>query len=139
LKNSPELRYNKPLKQTVTRGSTNRVEKMRQPENHIGTIDEARSEWLKARERAAELANKLFQPGSGYGDPEARASDEHLLQSARHDAENLYREYNDIERRKIELKMLDLQRSQRLATWASFVVAAAVGLATIANIVVALL
>lgn len=35
--------------------------------------------------------------------------------------------------------MLDLQRSQRLATWASFVVAAAVGLATIANIVVALL
>ena len=112
---------------------------MRQSEKHNGTIDEARSEWLKARERAAELANKLFQPDSGYGDPEARASDEHLLQSARHDAENLYREYNDIERRKIELKMLDLQRSQRLATWASFVVAAAVGLATIANIVVVLL
>ena len=85
------------------------------------------------------MLNKLFQPGSGYGDPEAQASDEHLLQSARHNAENLYREYNDIERRKIEHKMLDLQRSQRLATWASFVVAAAVGFATITNIVVALL
>ena len=48
---------------------------MRQPEKHNSNIDEERSEWLKARERAAELANKLFQPGSGYGDPEARASD----------------------------------------------------------------
>jgi len=35
--------------------------------------------------------------------------------------------------------MLDLQRSQRLAIWASFVIAAAVGLATIANIMVVLL
>ncbi len=82
---------------------------MRQPEKHNGNIDEARSEWLKVHERAEELANKL------------------------------YREYNDIERRRIEFKMLDLQRSQRLASWASFVVAAAVGLATIVNIVVALL
>ncbi len=89
--------------------STDGVEKMRQPEKHNGNIDEARSEWLKVHERAEELANKL------------------------------YREYNDIERRRIEFKMLDLQRSQRLASWASFVVAAAVGLATIDNIVVALL
>ena len=40
--------------------STNRVEKMRQPEKHNCNIDEARSEWLKARELAAELAKQTF-------------------------------------------------------------------------------
>ena len=55
---------------------------------------------------------------------------------ARADAERLFREYQDLERRHTQQQMLQLQRSQQLATWASFCVAAAVGLATIAGIVV---
>jgi hypothetical protein len=35
--------------------------------------------------------------------------------------------------------MLELQRSQRLATWASFAVAAVVGVATVVSTVIALL
>ncbi|MBX3178323.1 MAG: hypothetical protein KF886_13260, partial [Candidatus Hydrogenedentes bacterium] len=77
---------------------------------------------------ASNLASELFQLGSGYGDPDARAQDELRLESARLDAERLFREYHDLDRREMELKMLDLQRSQRLATWASFSVAAVVGL-----------
>lgn len=87
---------------------------------------------------ASKLAAELFQPGTGYGDPEARAADEHRLQSARLDAERLFREYYDLDRRDMELKMLDLQRSLRLATWASFAVAVVVGLATVISTVIAL-
>jgi len=103
-----------------------------------GNVDVARDRWLEASERASQLATELFQPGSGYGDPDARAADEHRLQSARHDAERLFREYHDIDRRDMELKMLELQRSQRIATWASFTVAAVVGLATIVSTLIAL-
>jgi len=102
-------------------------------------IEAARKKWLAATEQASQLATELFQPGSGYGDPDARAQDEHRLQSARHNAERLFQEYHDLDRRDIELKMLGLQRSQRLATWASFAVAAVVGVATIVSTVVALL
>lgn len=35
-------------------------------------VNEARDRWLVANEHTANLANELFQPGSGYGDPEAR-------------------------------------------------------------------
>ena len=98
----------------------------------------ARAKWIEASERASKLAAELFQPGSGYGDPDARAADEHRLQSARHEAERLFREYHDLDRRDTELKMLDLQRSQRLATWASFAVAAVVGLATVISTLIAL-
>ncbi len=102
------------------------------------TVEQARSRWLEASERASQLAADLFQPGSSYGDPDARAADEHRLQSAKHDAERLFREYHDLDRREMEFKLLDLQRSQRLATWASFAVAAVVGLATIVSTIVAL-
>lgn len=98
----------------------------------------ARSKWIEASERASQFAADLFQPGSGYGDPEARAQDEHHLQSARHEAERLFREYHDLDRRDMESKMLKLQRSQRLATWASFAVAAVVGLATVVTTLVVL-
>jgi hypothetical protein len=101
-------------------------------------VEAARAKWLAASEAASKLAAELFQPGSGYGDPDARAADEHRLQSARLDAERLFREYHDLDRREMELKMLDLQRSQRLATWASFAVAAVVGLATVVSTLVAL-
>ena len=99
----------------------------------------ARTRWLEASARASNLGCELFQPGSGYGDPEARMQDEHKLQSARLEAERLFREYNDLERRTLESKMVMLQRSQRLATWASFAVAATVGAATIVKTVIDLL
>jgi len=101
-------------------------------------VDAARARWLQASDHASQLAAALFQPESGYGEPEARMADEHRLQSARHEAERLFQEYHDLDRREMELKMLDLQRSQQMATWASFAVAAVVGLATVVSILVAL-
>ena len=101
-------------------------------------VETARAKWLSASECASQLAAELFQPGSGYGDPEARSADEHRLRSARRDAERLFREYHDLDRRDIESRMLELQRSQRLATWASFTVAAVVGVATVVSTLVTL-
>jgi hypothetical protein len=103
------------------------------------TAAEARSQWLAASDRASKLAAELYQPGSGYGDPDARMQDEHRLQSAREEAERLFREYHDLDKSGMELEMLKLQRSQRLATWASVVVAAAVGLATVVDIILNLM
>ena len=111
---------------------------MTQPQKLTNDVEAARARWLSASDCASQLAAKLFQPGSGYGAPEARAADEHCRQSAKHDAERLFREYHDLDRRDMELKMLDLQRSQRLATWASFAVAAVVGAATVVSTLVAL-
>jgi|GEM_PF-1827706 len=108
--------------------------------SYKSTIDVAgaRDRWLLASDRAAQLAAELFQDGSGYGDPNARIADEHRLQSARIEAERLFREYHDLDRRDTELKMFELQRSQRLATWASFTVAAVVAVATIVSTLAAL-
>ncbi len=111
---------------------------MTRPQLSNSDVEAVRARWLSASESASRLAAELFQLGSGYGDPEARAADEHHLQSARHDAERFFREYHDLDRRDIELKMLELQRSQRLATWASFTVAAVVGVATVVSALVAL-
>ncbi len=102
------------------------------------TIEQARGRWLDASERASKVSDELFEPGSGYGDPDALAEARHRLHSARLEADRLFREYYDLDRRDQAEKMLELQRSQRLATWASFAVAAVVGLATVINIVVAL-
>ncbi len=97
-------------------------------------VDKARDRWEVANEEALKLSAMLFQPGSGYGDPDARKDDEQRLISARHEAEVRYREFQDLDRRNLDLKMLALQRSQRSATWASFAVALVVGVATIVNI-----
>lgn len=102
-----------------------------------GDVQAARARWLEANAAASRLATGFFHPGSGYGDPDARAADEHRLQSARLEAERFFREYHDLDRSEMERTMLDLQRSQRLATWASFVVAAVVGLATVVSTLVA--
>lgn len=102
------------------------------------SVDSARARWLQASQAASMLAADLFQPGSGYGDPDARSADQHRLESARLDAERLFREYHDLDRRQMELKMFELQRSQRLATWASFAVAAVVGFATVVSTLVTL-
>ena len=45
------------------------------------------------------LRPELFQPGSGYGNPDARAQDEHRLQTAKHNAERLFQEYHDLDKR----------------------------------------
>ena len=102
-------------------------------------VEAARSKWFSASDAASTLASEMSQPGSGYGDPEARMQDWHRLQTARHEAERLFREYHDLGRQDTELKMLELQQSQRLATWASFAVAAVVAVATIVGTVVTLL
>ncbi len=102
-------------------------------------VETARKKWLAASEVASLLANKLFQPGSGYGNPYARSQAEHRLQTAKHDVDRLFQEYHDLYRREMETKMLEIQRSQRLATWASFAVAAVVGIATIISTVFTLL
>ena len=114
-------------------------EEMTKSLSMVNDVEAARKKWLVASEQASQLAAELFQPGSGYGDPDARAQDEHRLQSVRHNADCLFQEYCDLDRREMELKMLELQRSQRLATWASFAVAAVVGVATVVSTVVALL
>ncbi len=101
-------------------------------------VVEAKKRWQVASMEASKLASALFQPGSGYGDPEARLADEHKLQTAKEEAERLYQEYIDIDRRRIDEEMLSLQRSQKYATWASFAVAAAVGIATIVQLVMAI-
>jgi hypothetical protein len=105
-------------------------------ENPVGV---ARTQWLEASARAASLASEVFDEGRQYGDPQARMEDEGRVQSARVEADRLFREYSDLERRDLESKMVALQRSQRLATWASFTVAAVVGLATILKTIVDLL
>lgn len=96
-------------------------------------VADSRKEWLAAIDRVAKLRADMYRPGNGYGDPEARFADEHKLQSAREEADQLFRQYYDLDRQRVESEMLKLQRSQRLATWASFAVAALVGAATIIN------
>jgi len=112
---------------------------MTQPRETKNDVEAARARWLAASVLASQLASDLFQPGSGYGDPQAKMADEHRLQSARNDADRFFKEYHDLDKRDIECKMLELQRSQRFATWASFAVAVVVGVATIASTVATLL
>ena len=109
------------------------------PNAKVDAVEGSRMRWLAASELASKMAAEMFQLGSGYGDPDARANDEQRLLSARHETERLFREYRDLERQDVESKLLRLQRSQTLATWASFAVAAVVGLATIASTLMALL
>ncbi len=99
-------------------------------------VEAARSRWIDASELASQLSREMFQPGSGYGCPGAESQDVHRLQSSRNEAERLFREYHEFDKRYMESKMLELQRSQRLATWASFAVAAVVGFSSVvANLV----
>lgn len=113
-----------------------RTRNMSEPQT--SDVEFARLRWLDASDAASRLAAELFQPGDGYGDPNARAADEHRLESARLEAERLFREYHDLDRRELERKMVELQRSQRSATWASFAVAVVVGLATVISTLIAL-
>lgn len=79
-------------------------------------VSVARSRWLDANERASSLEAELFQPGSGYGDLDARIADMHRLESSRAEAERLFREYQDLVRRYNQSEVLKLQQFQRSAT-----------------------
>lgn len=94
-------------------------------------VEAARLRWLEASENASKLALEMYQPGSGYGDPQAEAGDKYRVEAARADAQRLMQEYHDIDRQLNERRISDLQKSQTLATWASFAVAFVVGAATI--------
>lgn len=105
----------------------------------MNNIDLARAKWIRASDIASNLAKSIHQVGSGYGDPNAQIQDEHLLQTARYDAERLFREYDDLSRQQTDLKLMALQNSQRRATWSSVVVAVVAGMAAIASVVMAVL
>lgn len=94
-------------------------------------VDEARARWIAASRRASELSAELFQPGSGYGHPDALAADQHKLQSFKDEADRLFQDYEALARRLNDEKTYSLQRSQTLSSWASFSVAFVVAIATI--------
>ena len=109
---------------------------MSNPQDLEDQVQVAREKWHKSSESAASLAQELFQPGDGYGDPDTRLADEHRLNSARFEADRLFRHYDALDRQLTGSKMLALQSSQRLATWASFAIALAVAVATIADLAI---
>lgn len=98
-------------------------------------VEAARGRWLAASEKASSLALQMYQPGSGYGNPEAEAGDKYRVEVARADAQRLMQEYHDLDRKLNEKKFSNLQKSQTLATWASFAIALVVGIATIIDTV----
>jgi hypothetical protein len=97
----------------------------------VKNVEAARVRWIESSENASKLALEVYQPGSGYGDPQAEAGDKYRVEAARADAQRLMQEYHDIDRQLNEQRISDLQSSQTLATWASFTVALVVGVATI--------
>jgi len=97
----------------------------------VNELDVAREKWFLAKESAVKFAASIHQTGSGYGDPEARLNDDHQLQTLRYEAERLFIEYQEICSQETNKKLIKLQKSQSIATWASFAVAAMVGLSTI--------
>jgi len=102
-------------------------------------VSEARTRWLEASENASKLAMEMYQPGSGYGDPQAEAGDKYRVEAAKADAQRLMHEYHDADRMCMEQKIHSLQKSQTIATWASFTVAFVVGVATIIGTILQLI
>jgi len=102
-------------------------------------VEAARVRWLEASENASKLALEMYQPGSGYGDPKAEAADKYRVEAARADVQRLMQEYHDIDRQFNDQRISELQKSQTLATWASFTVAFVVGLTTIIGTILQLI
>lgn len=97
-------------------------------------VQRAKQLWYDASAKVAEVENSLPGPGDGYGDGgQSQRSHEQRLASARRQAEERFREYDALSRRHTEAEMLRLQRSQSLATWASFAVAVVVGIAQLSR------
>lgn len=107
--------------------------------NMAKSVDEARLKWLEASSKASELALEMYQPGSGYGDPQAEAGDKYRVEVAKSEADKLMHQYHDIDRKLAEKKFGELQKSQTIATWASFTVAFVVGATTIISIILPLM
>jgi len=99
---------------------------------------EAYQRWLAAEEEVEQLL-KQFLPGSGFGHPAAESGARTSLESAHRLAERSRATYNEAVRRGSEVTMLKLQKSQHLATWASFVVAFVVGATTVLQTIITLL
>lgn len=100
-------------------------------ESMSSTVEAARIKWLKASEYASSLAIEMYQSGSGYGDPDAEIADKYRVEVASAEAQRLMHEYHDLARQLNEERISKLQKSQTLATWASFAIAIVVGLITI--------
>ena len=98
-------------------------------------VESARTRWLHASEKASKLALEMYEPGSGYGDPHAEKADNYRVEAVRADAQRLMQEYHDIDRRLMDEKINKLQKSQTIATWASFTVAFVVGVTTIISVI----
>ncbi|MCG6478126.1 hypothetical protein K6U43_00565 [Vibrio parahaemolyticus] len=101
-------------------------------------VTSARENWINASSRAAQMAEDMYQPGSGYGDPQAEIQDRYRVETAKNEAHRLMLEYHDLDRRLMDIKINQLQKSQTIATWASFTVAFVVGLATVVSTVLQL-
>lgn len=95
-------------------------------------IKQAYDDWQLASKKSSDLARKLFQPGSGYGDPGAEMQDLHLLSSARNEEDLFYRRYQ-------ELSACDSERRNYRLQVATWVVGFVVGVATVVDIVFRLL
>ncbi len=93
----------------------------------------ARDAWTAAQQAAIQERRTIFGEGTGFGDPDAKEAALQRLAAAETEAQMCRSEYEDLQRVGMEKEMLQLQRSQRLATWASFAVAAAVGATVIAD------
>lgn len=130
--------WRKAFSKSKRHSSSGRVTGSNNIQDSCGELEAARLRYTHASREVADLHSKLFQPGSGYGSPDEYRNDEHKLVAARAEAEKCFQDYQLLERRKIDLKILSLERSQALAAWASFAVAAVVGAATIVNIALTL-
>ena len=51
------------------------------------SVEEARLKWLATSSKASELALEMYQPGSGYGDPQAEAGDKYRVEVAKSEAD----------------------------------------------------
>ena len=95
---------------------------------------EAWDRYEAARQNLCE-ENTTTTRASDHSTPHAARAYEINLQKTRDEVDRLLLEYQDLDRQYMESQMLELQRSQRLATWASFAVAAVVGLATLIELI----
>ena len=102
-------------------------------------VNKSREKWLDASDKASKLAHEIYSPGSGYGDPMAESQARYSVEVAKSEANRLMQEYHDLDRRLIDSKISKLQKSQTLATWASFAIAFVVGLTTIVTSIIQLM
>jgi Domain of unknown function (DUF4145) len=62
-------------------------------------VAEVHERWLTAKAKSSRLAEEYLAEGSGYGDSFAQEGDKHRMETARYEAEQCYREYQDTKTR----------------------------------------